>query len=55
MTIFYWLTTLEAGGENCCWPSPAQSISDPSPEGLKIIFYWHTTLEVVQIDDLGDV
>jgi hypothetical protein len=24
---------------NCCWPSPAQSFSGPSPAGLMIIFY----------------
>jgi hypothetical protein len=24
---------------NCCWPSPAQSFSGPSPLGLAIIFY----------------
>jgi hypothetical protein len=24
---------------NCCWPSPAQSFSDPSPVGLMIVFY----------------
>jgi hypothetical protein len=24
---------------NCCWPSPAQSFSGPSPMGLATIFY----------------
>jgi hypothetical protein len=24
---------------NCCWPSPAQSLSSPGPAGLMIIFY----------------
>jgi hypothetical protein len=26
--------------ENCCWPSPAQSIMVLSPEGLMTIFNW---------------
>jgi hypothetical protein len=27
---------------NCCWPSPAQSFSDPSPVGLATIFYCYS-------------
>jgi hypothetical protein len=41
---------------NCCWPSPAQSFSGPSPVGLVIIFYClrlETSLFVASYDLQG--
>jgi hypothetical protein len=41
---------------NCCWPSPAQSFSGPSPGGLSIIFYcltFETSGFVVSYDSQG--
>jgi hypothetical protein len=43
---------------NCCWPSPGQSFSDPSPVGLAIIFYtlrFETFLFVASFDSQGYV
>jgi hypothetical protein len=41
---------------NCCWPSPAQSFSGPSPVGLVTIFYclrFDTSLFVASYDSQG--
>jgi hypothetical protein len=41
---------------NCCWPSPAQSFSGPSPIGLVAIFYclrFETSLFVASYDSQG--
>jgi hypothetical protein len=41
---------------NCCWPSPAQSFSGPSPLGLVTIFYclrFETSLIVASYDSQG--
>jgi hypothetical protein len=41
---------------NCCWPSPAQWFSGPSPMGLATIFYclrFETSLSVASYDSLG--
>jgi hypothetical protein len=41
---------------NCCWPSPAQSFSGPSPVGLAITFYclrFETSLFVASYDSQG--
>jgi hypothetical protein len=41
---------------NCCWPSPAQSFSGPSPVGLVAIFYclrFETSLFVASYDSQG--
>jgi hypothetical protein len=40
----------------CCWPSPAQSFSGPSPVGLAAIFYcliFETSLFVASYDSQG--
>jgi hypothetical protein len=41
---------------NCCWPSPAQSFSSPSPTGLATMFYclrFETSLFVASYDSQG--
>jgi hypothetical protein len=41
---------------NCCWPSPAQSFSGPSPLGLATIFYclrFETSLYVASYNSQG--
>jgi hypothetical protein len=41
---------------SCCWPSPAQSFSGPSPVGLETIFYclrFQTSLFVASYDSQG--
>jgi hypothetical protein len=41
---------------NCCWPSPAQSFSGPSPLGLVTIFYclrFETSLFAASYDSQG--
>jgi hypothetical protein len=41
---------------NCCWPSPAQSFSGPSPVGLVAIFYclrFETSLFIASYDLQG--
>jgi hypothetical protein len=57
-----WCVTLSLWREdgsvvyNCCWPSPAQSFSGPSPMGLVTIFYslrFETSLFVASYDSQG--
>jgi hypothetical protein len=46
----------ESVGYSCCWPSPAQSFSGPSPMGLATIFYclrFETSLFVASYDSQG--
>jgi hypothetical protein len=41
---------------NCCWPSPAQSVSGPSPVGLETIFFclrFETSRFVASYDSQG--
>jgi hypothetical protein len=38
-----------SGQVNCCWPLPAQITLVPIPAGLVAIFYWLTTLGVMQL------
>jgi hypothetical protein len=48
--------SLTRGRYNCCWPSPAQSFSGPSPIGLVAIFYcprFETSLFVASYDSQG--
>jgi hypothetical protein len=40
---------------NCCWPSPAQSFSAPTPVGLLTIFYclrFETSFSIVSYDSV---